>query len=101
MSQSERATGPKQAYWRAHLRLLVGCLLVWFLVPFGCGIVLADALNSFTVGNVPLGFWFAQQGSIYAFLLLIVFYSWRIGRLEARLKEQLAGQDTSNSSEDH
>ncbi len=75
----------KQKFWRAHLRLLAACLVVWFVVSFGCGIVFADALNQFSIGNVPLGFWFAQQGAIYAFLLLIVFYTWRVGKLESSL----------------
>ncbi len=80
-----------ESFWRAHLRLLGGCLLAWFLVSFGCGIVFADTLNSWLIGNVPLGFWFAQQGAIYGFLCIIVFYTWRVGKLEKRLlKEQTA-----------
>lgn len=78
----------KESFWQAHLRLLAGCLLVWFLVSFGCGIVFADALNTWSIGNVPLGFWFAQQGSIYGFLGIIVFYTWRVGKLEKRLLEE-------------
>ncbi len=80
----------KQRFWQAHLRLLAGCLVVWFLVSFGCGIVFADALNAWSIGNVPLGFWFAQQGAIYGFLAIIVFYTWRVGKLEKQLLESLA-----------
>ncbi len=75
----------KQSFWQAHLRLLAGCLVVWFLVSFGAGIVFAEALNAWSIGNVPLGFWFAQQGAIYAFLIIIVVYTWRVGKLEKRL----------------
>ena len=78
----------KASFWKAHVRLLIGCLVVWFFVSFGCGILFADTLNAFSIGNVPLGFWFAQQGAIYAFLILIVFYTWRVGKLEKRLLEE-------------
>ena len=78
----------KESFWQAHVRLLIGCLVVWFIVSFGCGILFADALNAFSIGNVPLGFWFAQQGAIYAFLILIVFYTWRVSKLEKRLLDE-------------
>ena len=87
----------KERFWQAHLRLLAGCLVVWFLVSFGCGIVFADALNHFSIGNVPLGFWFAQQGAIYSFLLIIVFYTWRVGKLE---KQLLASQPATDTGAD-
>jgi len=83
----------KESFWRAHLRLLGGCLLVWFLVSFGCGIVLADTLNSWSIGNVPLGFWFAQQGAIYGFLCITVFYTWRVGKLEKRLLKEQSSEE--------
>jgi len=83
----------REGFWQAHLRLLGGCLVAWFLVSFGCGILLVDVLNAYTIGNVPLGFWFAQQGAIYGFLLLIVFYTWRVSKLERRLLASLADSD--------
>ena len=58
--------------------------MVWFAVSFGCGIFLADFLNHFTFGGFELGFWFAQQGSIYVFLVLIFFYAWRMARLDRK-----------------
>ena len=73
-----------QAYWSATLRLLGGILVVWFLVSFGAGILFADWLNQFHLGGYPLGFWFAQQGSIYIFIVLIFFYSWRMGAIDRR-----------------
>jgi putative solute:sodium symporter small subunit len=78
MVASDKAT----AYWKANLRLLVGCLIVWFVVSFGCGILLADTLNSISLGGYPLGFWFAQQGSIYTFIAIIFFYVWKMNRLD-------------------
>ena len=75
-----------RAYWRANLRLLLGLLAVWFLVSFGFGILLVDELNRFRIPGTgfPLGFWFAQQGSIYVFVVLIFVYVWRMNRLDAR-----------------
>jgi putative solute:sodium symporter small subunit len=70
------------AYWRANVRLLVGCLVIWFVVSFGFGILLADVLNSVSLGGYPLGFWFAQQGSIYTFIVLIFFYVWRMNKID-------------------
>jgi putative solute:sodium symporter small subunit len=72
------------AYWRANLRLVAVCLAIWFTVSFGCGILLADVLNRFEFFGFKLGFWFAQQGSIYVFLLLIFFYAWRMNALDRR-----------------
>jgi putative solute:sodium symporter small subunit len=72
----------RSSYWRANLRLIGGCLVVWFVVSFGCGVLWVDWLNRFEVAGVKVGFWFAQQGSIYAFLLLIVFYVRRMNRFD-------------------
>ena len=69
-------------YWKANVRLLMICLVIWFVVSFGFGIILVEPLNAIMVGGYPLGFWFAQQGSIYAFLVLIFFYAWRMNQLD-------------------
>ena len=69
-------------YWKANIRLVVSLLIVWFVVSYGFGIVLADALNNIRVGGVGLGFWFAQQGSIYVFIVLIFFYAARMNALD-------------------
>lgn len=70
------------AYWRANLRLVAACLAIWFVVSFGFGILLVEQLNSIRIGGFKLGFWFAQQGSIYVFVLLIFFYAWRMNRID-------------------
>ena len=69
-------------YWKANVRLLISLLVIWFVVSYGFGIVLADALNAIRVGGVGLGFWFAQQGSIYVFIVLIFFYAARMNALD-------------------
>ena len=74
----------RSAYWRANLRLVAACLFVWFIVSYGFGILLVDVLDRITVGGFPLGFWFAQQGSIYVFIVLIFFYAWRMNALDRR-----------------
>ncbi|MCY3813559.1 MAG: DUF4212 domain-containing protein [Gammaproteobacteria bacterium] len=64
----------KSSHWGDNLRLVAICLVVWFVVSFGCGILFVDSLNRFSIGGFELGFWFAQQGSIVVFLLVIVAY---------------------------
>ena len=72
------------AYWRANLKLVAGLLSVWFIASYGCGILFVDALNQYAIGGVKLGFFFAQQGSIYVFVLLIFIYVWRMAVLDRR-----------------
>ena len=71
-----------QGYWNANLKILLGCLVVWFVVSFVFGIIIAEPLNAISIGGYPLGFWFAQQGSIYVFLVLIFYYVWRMNKLD-------------------
>ena len=82
LSTQTREQEQARAYWQANIRLLLSLLAVWFLVSFGAGILFADALNSFVIAGFPLGFWFAQQGSIYVFVILIFVYATRMKRLE-------------------
>lgn len=72
----------RRAYWRRNLRYLAALLAVWFLVSYGCGILLVDQLNRVRIGGFKLGFWFAQQGSIYVFVALIVVYVRLMNRLD-------------------
>ncbi len=69
-------------YWRANLRLVAGCLVVWFIVSLGFGVILVEQLNRIRFFGFELGFWFAQQGSILVFIALIFFYAWRMNRLD-------------------
>ncbi|MDP6436691.1 MAG: DUF4212 domain-containing protein [Gammaproteobacteria bacterium] len=74
----------KRTYWQDNLRLVALCLAIWFMVSFGCGILLLDFLNQFEIAGFKLGFWFAQQGSIYVFVVLIFFYAWRMSIIDKR-----------------
>ena len=67
-----------KAYWRANVSLLSKLLVVWFVVSFGCGIILVDWLDQFSLFGFKFGFWFAQQGAIYVFVALIFIYAWRM-----------------------
>ncbi len=67
-----------KAYWMANISLLSKLLVVWFVVSFGCGIILVDWLDQFSLFGFKLGFWFAQQGAIYVFVALIFIYAWRM-----------------------
>jgi putative solute:sodium symporter small subunit len=71
-----------KAYWQATLGLLTKVLAIWFLVSFGAGILFAPWLNSIHLGGYPLGFWFAQQGAMYVFIVLIFYYARRMGQID-------------------
>ena len=74
----------RRAYWRANLRLIGVLLTIWAIVSLGFGVLLVEPLNRFHIGQLPLGFWFGQQGSIYVFVVLIFVYAWRMDRLDRR-----------------
>ena len=69
-------------YWRRNLSLMVKLLVIWFVVSYGFGILLVDVLNQIQLGGYKLGFWFAQQGSIYVFVGLIFYYARKMGQLD-------------------
>lgn len=71
-----------EAYWSANLRLILGSLVVWALCSYGFGIVLRPLLSGIMIGGADLGFFFAQQGSIYVFIALIFFYRWKMNKLD-------------------
>ena len=71
-----------KTYWRRNVRYLLTLLAIWFLVSYGCGIIWADELNHWKIGGFKLGFWFAQQGAIYVFVVLIFVYVWLMNRLD-------------------
>ena len=71
-----------ELYWRRNLQVLAVLLTVWAAVSFGCGILFADRLDAFSIGGFPLGFWFAQQGSIVVFVALIFIYAAIMNRLD-------------------
>ncbi len=73
-----------QAYWKATIALLTKILIIWAVVSFGAGILFADMLNNIQLGGYPLGFWFAHQGSIYVFIVLIFYYAKKMNDLDVR-----------------
>lgn len=73
-----------KGYWSAVVRLTISLLVVWFAVSYGAGILFRDFLDQFAIGGAPLGFWFAQQGSIYVFVALIFYYCVAMNRLERK-----------------
>lgn len=78
MNEAQRRT-----YWRRNLRLMAVLLSIWALVSFGAGILFVEPLNNIDFLGFPLGFWFAQQGSIITFVILIAVYVWRMDKLDA------------------
>ncbi len=77
-------------YWRAVVRLTLVLLVLWAALGLGCGVLLADVLNGVRLGGFPLGFWFAQQGAIVGFVLLILVYVLAMRRLDRRHRDDLA-----------
>lgn len=73
-----------QAYWRANTQLIRTLLIIWAMVSLGLGILLVQPLNALKLGNVPLGFWIAQQGSIFVFVVLIFVYARRMDQLDRK-----------------
>ena len=78
----------RRAYWRANLALIRNLLLVWAFVSLGCSILLVKILNSFDIGQVPFGFWMAQQGAIFTFVILIFIYAVQMDKLERRFRDR-------------
>ena len=87
--------GKRAEYWSANLRLLAILLTIWFIVSFGFGILLVEPLNTIMLGGYPLGFWFAQQGSIYVFVVLIFFYAIAMNRLDNKFD---VGEDSGSGT---
>lgn len=80
MKDQEKAS----AYWKENVKYLSILLSIWFVVSFGCGILFKDALNNISLGGFKLGFWFAQQGSIYVFVVLIFVYVYLMNKLDKK-----------------
>ncbi|MEM1098069.1 MAG: DUF4212 domain-containing protein [Planctomycetota bacterium] len=78
-------------YWRANVSIMVVLLGVWAFVGLGCGVLWADWLNQWAIGGIPLGFWFAQQGSIATFVVLILVYAVAMNALDAKFHKETGG----------
>ena len=74
----------REAYWKENIRLIYTLLVIWFVVSYGFGILLFDVLNQIQLFGYKLGFWFAQQGSIYCFLGLVFYYTKKMGEMDRK-----------------
>ena len=72
------------SYWRANLRVITTCMVIWFVVSYGFGLLLVEPLNAIRLGGYKLGFWFAQQGSIYVFVGLVFYYAHAMNKLDEK-----------------
>ena len=77
-----------QQYWKANLKIVISLLVIWFIASFGFGIIFSDTLDQIRLGGFKLGFWFAQQGSIYIFVIIIFLYVWLMKRLDKKLSDE-------------
>lgn len=83
MSESnESGSQSGNEYWKANLKLVRNLLIIWAIVSFGCGLLFRPVLGLVKFGGADLGFWFAQQGSIYVFLILIFYYAWKMKQID-------------------
>ena len=80
-------------YWKANIKLLIVLLTIWLVIWFGFGIILSDFLDQFSIGGFKLGFWFAQQGSIYGFVILIFVYVLGEVQLFGKLQKEFVSLD--------
>lgn len=74
-------------YWKKNIRYIAILLSLWFIVSFGCGILFVEQLNTIQIGGFKLGFWFAQQGSIFGFVVIIFTYIYLMNRLDKSIKK--------------
>ena len=88
------------AYWRANIRLMLVLLSIWFLVSFVFGILLVDALNQIRFFGFKLGFWWAQQGSIYVFIILIFTYTVMMQRIDRKFGVSDDDEDDASKNEE-
>ena len=75
-------------YWKANLKIVSSLMIVWFIASFGFGIIFSDHLDEIKFGGFKLGFWFAQQGSIYVFVVLVFVYVWLMKRLDKKMSKE-------------
>ena len=88
------------SYWKANIRLVLSLLSVWFIISFGCGILFVDALDTIRFGGFKLGFWIAQQGSIFVFVALILIYIRAMDKLDAKYNLESSDEDAAATQED-
>lgn len=90
----------RREYWRENLRIMAKLLAVWFAVSYGCGILFVEELNRISLGGFQLGFWMAQQGSIYCFVALIFVYVRLMNRLDEKYGFDEANEDAHSAPDE-
>ena len=100
MADPESSQQRRRDYWRENLRIMAWLLAVWFLVSYGCGIIFVDVLNKISLGGFQLGFWMAQQGSIYVFVVLIFVYVRLMNKLDKKYGFDKEDESESDKKED-
>ncbi|MCB9890087.1 MAG: DUF4212 domain-containing protein [Planctomycetes bacterium] len=93
MSDRESIEAAKKRYVRSNVRVIAILLVVWAIAGLGCGVLLADVLDRVKIGGFPLGFWFAQQGSIVVFVVLILVYAVWMSRIDRRYRREVRDLD--------
>ncbi|HAS50042.1 MAG TPA: DUF4212 domain-containing protein [Gammaproteobacteria bacterium] len=88
------------SYWKANIRLVLSLLFVWFFISFGCGILFVDALDTIRFGGFKLGFWIAQQGSIFVFVALIIIYIRAMDKLDDKYNLDSSSEKDSAASQE-
>ena len=88
-----------QGYWRKNVTIMIALLAIWAFVGLGCGVLFADWLNQFKLGGFPLGFWFAQQGSIIVFIILILVYAILLNRLDDEYSGEVGKEGVTATAE--
>ncbi|MBL4581157.1 MAG: DUF4212 domain-containing protein [Gammaproteobacteria bacterium] len=88
------------SYWKANIRLVLSLLSIWFFISFGCGILFVDALDTIRFGGFKLGFWIAQQGSIFVFVALILYYIRAMDKLDKRYDLDSSSENAKPAQED-
>lgn len=77
-----------QSYWKSNLKVVFSLLSLWFIASYGFGIIFSDFLDQIKIGGFKLGFWFAQQGSIFVFVILIFVYVWLMKKIDKKYTEK-------------
>ena len=88
------------SYWKSNIKLVLSLMAVWFFISFGCGILLVDVLDNFRFGGFKLGFWIAQQGSIFVFVALIYIYIHQMDKLDKKYNTSSSATESSASTEE-
>lgn len=97
--EDPRISASIDRYWRSNVIVMAVLLTIWAVVGLGCGVLFADVLNQYRLGGYPLGFWFAQQGAVFTFVLIILVYAILLNRLDAKHRKELAELRKENGLE--